>query len=414
MSAKRIVAICSTIFMLNLSADNVIKIPPKSAIPAETTISLNLESQIENLEQNADEIDEYTTKYFKKRVDYNNPFSSEAQDYQDSVLIERTRKAPKMPSIRGESNDKITKDTKSSSDSRKIRQGIAKISSDLDFNVNVPKAKSTQDSHQNPNDSQSIITASLTTPKPFSEPKTYKKVLDSHKPKVVIIIDDIASPKQISDIRVIQDAGLKLTPSIFPIAKSNTKMLDSVAKLDFFMVHLPLEALAYKDELDTISIGDSAESIEQKIAHIKQILPNTRYINNHTGSKFTERKDNMEALINALDLHNISFVDSRTTPNTAIPSIAEAQNRLILHRDIFIDNHLDAHSLATQIKEGVKIAKARGYAILIAHPHKETLNALKVAKNGVLREVDVIYLDELDYLLQKSHISQYAQVLKSP
>lgn len=398
----------SALFVANLMADNVINVPPKKiATNSQSTQIVAFTKEIESLEQNGKNIDEYTTKYFKKRVDYSLPFSSEAKDYADSVLIEREKKSSGAKlrynkNIASESKRESGESIRKSSESKR----------DLRQSSGDSKQKSKSDLSDSPN---ALTTASLTLPKPFSEPKkVYKKVLDSHKPKVVIIIDDIATPKQLSDIVAIQDAGLKLTPSIFPVAQSNAKMLESVANLDFFMVHLPLEALAYKDELDTISIYDSEDSIRRKIARIKQILPNTLYINNHTGSKFTERRANMEFLLSVLDSHNISFVDSRTTQNTALPDIAKAQNRLILYRDIFIDNALDSHSLNTQINEGVKIAKARGYAILIAHPHKETLNAIRTAKNGALREVDVIYLNELDFLLKKSNISQYAQVLKSP
>lgn len=404
----------SVFAFVNLMADNVIKIPPqKVATNTQSAQTLAFKKEIESLEQNGKNIDEYTTKYFKKRVDYSLPFSSEAKDYADSVLIERERKTEGAKlrynkniasEVKRESNKSMRQSSESKHNSRES-SGDSKQKSSVATKSDSPNAP-------NPN---ALTTASLSLPKPFSEPKkVYKKVLDSHKPKVVIIIDDIATPKQLSDIVAIQDAGLKLTPSIFPVAQGNTQMLERVANLEFFMVHLPLEALAYKDELDTISIYDSEDSIKRKIAQIKQTLPNTLYINNHTGSKFTERRANMEFLLSVLDSHNINFVDSRTTQNTTLPDIAKAQNRLILYRDIFIDNALDSHSLMTQINEGIKIAKARGYAILIAHPHKETLNAIRAAKNGALREVDVIYLNELDFLLKKSNITQYAQVLKSP
>lgn len=405
----------SVFAFVNLMADNVIKIPPqKVATNTQSAQTLAFNKEIESLEQNGKNIDEYTTKYFKKRVDYSLPFSSEAKDYADSVLIERERKTEGAKlrynkNIASEVKRESNKSTRQSSESKhNVREssGESKQKSSVSTKSDSPNA---------PSSPNALTTASLSLPKPFSEPKkVYKKVLDSHKPKVVIIIDDIATPKQLGDIVAIQDAGLKLTPSIFPVAQGNTQMLERVAHLEFFMVHLPLEALAYKDELDTISIYDSEDSIKRKIARIKQTLPNTLYINNHTGSKFTERRANMEFLLSVLDSHNINFVDSRTTQNTTLPDIAKAQNRLILYRDIFIDNALDSHSLNMQINEGIKIAKARGYAILIAHPHKETLNAIRAAKNGALREVDVIYLNELDFLLKKSNITQYAQVLKSP
>ena len=332
-----LVFLWAIIFASFLSADNVVdsavlqKSQNRTKNAESTKIAESKSAQIERLERNARRFNEYT-KYYTKR-NYEKPFSSEAQDYKDSV---------------------------EKSGAAATRQ----------------------------------------------KPKVYKKLLKTPKPKVVIIIDDIANTTQLG---ALQSIRLKLTPSIFPIAQSNAKMREAVAKLDFFMVHLPLEALTYHDEMDTIKLNDSAETITQKIAQIKQDMPKTRYINNHTGSKFTASKENMELLLRVLDLHNINFVDSRTTPNTALPNIAQEQNRLILSRDIFIDNALDSASLNTQINEGVKIAKERGYAILIAHPHKETLLALKRAKEGALREVDVIYLNELDSALKRANIKQYAK-----
>lgn len=232
----------------------------------------------------------------------------------------------------------------------------------------------------------------------------YQNALRDSKPKIVIIIDDILNIKQLNDIKSID---LKLTPSIFP--NNNINMINATNKLDFFMIHLPLEAKKYTDELDTIKIGDSIGRIRKKIQSIKSSMPSVKYINNHTGSKFTANKKSVETLLSVLDDNEIKFVDSRTTPDTKLNEIAKEQNRLILHRDIFIDNSLELNALNKQIAEGVKIAKKRGYAILIAHPHKETLHALKLAKDNIFKDVDVIYLNELDEILQNAKITQYTQ-----
>lgn len=361
-----LVFLWAIIFASFLSADNVVDsaVLQQSQNRAESSLdsakkgahstsrAQKNNDEITRLENNAKHFKAYTKRYQKRNYG-KNPFSSEWQDYKDSVLIDEG-------------------------------------------------AESSADSAKNGLDSANL--ADLL--KKRERPKVYKKLLTAPKPKVVIIIDDIANPAQLN---ALQSIGLKLTPSIFPVSESNAKMREAVAKLDFFMVHLPLEALTYHDEMETIKLNDSAETITQKIAQIKQNMPKTRYINNHTGSKFTANKENMELLLRVLDLHNINFVDSRTTPNTALPNIAQEQNRLILSRDIFIDNALDSASLNTQINEGIKIAKERGYAILIAHPHKETLLALKRAKEGALREVDVIYLNELDSALKRANIKQYAK-----
>ncbi len=233
-------------------------------------------------------------------------------------------------------------------------------------------------------------------------------ILQNKKPKIVIIIDDIANKKQLDKIISI---NMNLTPSIFPISPHDTAMIEAVNKLDFFMIHLPLEAKKYADELDTIKVNTNIDAIQSTINRIIQTTPKTKYINNHTGSKFTESKSDMEHLLKVLDMNNITFIDSRTTPNSVLNEIAKEQHRLILYRDIFIDNSLDRDSLNKQLEIGVEIAKTRGYAILIAHPHKETLAAIKQAKNNILSDVDIIYLNELDNILKNANISTYSQAI---
>ena len=64
-------------------------------------------------------------------------------------------------------------------------------------------------------------------------------------------------------------------------------------------------------------------------------------------------------------------------------------------RNIFLDNKEDSEYIKNQLKKAVKIARKRGYAIAIGHPHKITLTTLKNAKN-ILKNVQVVYIDELN------------------
>ncbi|HCO90539.1 MAG TPA: divergent polysaccharide deacetylase family protein, partial [Alphaproteobacteria bacterium] len=48
-----------------------------------------------------------------------------------------------------------------------------------------------------------------------------------------------------------------------------------------------------------------------------------------------------------------------------------------LERDVFIDNELVPDKIRLQLQRAEDIARARGSAILIGHPHKETLDVLR-------------------------------------
>ncbi len=123
----------------------------------------------------------------------------------------------------------------------------------------------------------------------------------SKKPKLAIIIDDMANASQVRGLKAL---NLKLNPSFFPPDKNHSETPKLALKFDFYMVHLPLAAINYnKPELDTLNPNDSKERIFKKIKQIKKDFKDLRYINNHTGSLFTSNEEAMRKLILTIYLH---------------------------------------------------------------------------------------------------------------
>jgi polysaccharide deacetylase 2 family uncharacterized protein YibQ len=226
----------------------------------------------------------------------------------------------------------------------------------------------------------------------LAEKKKLKQAIFFQKPKLAIIIDDIAFGYQ---IRKLKKVGLPLTLSFFPPSKIHPKTPQYAKKLPFYMIHLPMEAKNFfSTEEHTLTVNMSEREIEQYIRHLRNIFPKAKFINNHTGSRFTSDLNAMERLIGILRKYNFTFVDSRTTPETKMPQIAKELNITYLGRDIFLDNKQTVSYIKGQLKKAVKIAKKRGYAIAIGHPHPKTIEALKSSKN-ILKSVKVVYIGKL-------------------
>ena len=217
-------------------------------------------------------------------------------------------------------------------------------------------------------------------------------VSEKEKPKLVIIIDDVSSRSQLKRIRA---TGLKLTPSIFPpyrISPSNHKLAEG---LRHYMVHLPMESgRVFDKQTKTLMVTDTPERIEARVKELRRFFPEAQFVNNHTGSVFTSHYLAMERLYHALIREGFVFVDSRTIASTKVPQIAKKYAQRYLARDVFIDNIHTVDAIRKQLKHAVNIAKKRGYAIAIGHPHKVTLRALASA-GKILKEVEVVYIDEL-------------------
>ncbi len=219
-----------------------------------------------------------------------------------------------------------------------------------------------------------------------------KKVIYSGKPKLAIIIDDVAFSHQTNLIKKIP---FRVTPSFFPPTKRHPDTIALSKGFVFKMIHLPTEALSYgRAEPQTLKTVDSMDKIKTRIKTIKKLFPSIIYYNNHTGSKFTANYASMDNLIKVMRDEKLHFVDSRTTAQTKAPKISKKYGLKLYSRDIFIDNNIDKKLIKKQLLKAVAIAKKRGYAIAIGHPHKNTLNVLIGAKS-LLKDVDLVYLKDL-------------------
>ena len=212
------------------------------------------------------------------------------------------------------------------------------------------------------------------------------------KPKLVIIIDDVAFKYE---VKMIKSIPYKITPSFFPATTNHPNTPFYAKYFKDYMVHMPMEAFNFAHpEPKTLLISDSYKTIKKRIDIIKKEFPKAKFINNHTGSKFTSNLQAMNYLFIALKKDNLGFVDSKTTPLSKSFIVDKIHHIPLFSRDIFLDNEENPTYIRNQLKKAIKIAKKRGYAIAIGHPHKITLETIKNSKD-LLNQVDVITIDEL-------------------
>lgn len=236
----------------------------------------------------------------------------------------------------------------------------------------------------------------IITKEDVPEMKQYNRVMlsaEGAKPKLAIIIDDVSNRRQLNKI---QATGLKITPSIFPPSKRSMTSHNLAKGLAHYMIHLPMESgsAQFNTQTKTLITTFSKEQIEARVKELRVLFPTARYINNHTGSVFTDNYAAMQTLYTVLRKEGFVFVDSRTIASTKVPRITEEFGDAYVARDVFIDNEHHVSYIHRQLQKAVKMAKKRGYAIAIGHPHKMTMKALSSAAD-IFKDVELVYVDEL-------------------
>mgnify|MGYP003495033802 FL=1 len=222
---------------------------------------------------------------------------------------------------------------------------------------------------------------------------TYDKKI---KPKIAIVIDDVTTQAQKDKIL---SMGYKINMAFLPPTKTHPDSAKIAQSLSFHMIHFPMQASsAFKgEEINTLTINDSYETIEKRVKQLREWYPNAVYTNNHTGSVFTENEEAVDKLFRALKKYNFIFVDSRTSAKSVAKKYAKKYDMPYIVRNTFIDNDRDFKSIQNQLKKAIEIAKKQGYAIAIGHPHTVTLEVLKDSKS-LFREVEPIFINQLPYL----------------
>ena len=236
------------------------------------------------------------------------------------------------------------------------------------------------------------------TQKPQEQIKNEPKITiqDEPKPKkdaaLVIIIDDVTTKEQVEKIKSLEYI---VNLSFLPPTNIHPQSAKIAQNLNTQMIHLPMQATNFaNEEEETLKIEDNYETIEKKIASLKNLYPTAKFINNHTGSKFSENEEACDNLMKALAKYNFAFVDSKTSSKSVLCKSAKKYGVKCLERNIFLDNEQDETYIQTQLQKAIKLAQKNGFAIAIGHPHKETFEVLAKSKND-LNSLKTVYIDKL-------------------
>lgn len=144
------------------------------------------------------------------------------------------------------------------------------------------------------------------------------------------------------------------------------------------LLHLPMES--ENDEAPgpgVLTTGMASRELVYTLAYDLLAVPHAVGINNHMGSRLTEQPGAMRVLMQALhNRGNLFFVDSRTSGRSVAARLAAEHDVPVLARDVFLDNEPSEPAIRAQLAEALAIARRRGHAIAIGHPHPVTLAVL--------------------------------------
>ena len=198
---------------------------------------------------------------------------------------------------------------------------------------------------------------------------------------VAIIIDDMGSSVREAD--ELMAIKLPLTFSIIP-GLAHVKGVVEAAHVRGYqlMIHIPMEPRGYPQqrmERYGLLLSQSDEEIRKRLDGFLREVPYAKGANNHMGSRFTEDRGKMGTVLGYLKGKGLFFIDSKTTPLSVGNTLAREMGIENAGRNVFLDNVQDVEAIREQLEQLAEMARRKGGAIGICHPHKATIQALTAA-----------------------------------
>lgn len=216
--------------------------------------------------------------------------------------------------------------------------------------------------------------------------------LPTDKPIVSIVIDDLGY-----DIPAVERLLALRVPMTFAVLPGRPHS-DEAAALVIregreLILHQPMEALSQLqpawpggpamvpakpdpgEGAVSLSMGNAA--IEYAVMENLNHFTGLSGMNNHMGSAFTRDPVKMEAALRPLLARGYFFLDSRTVPDSVAYEAARRLGIRSVLRDVFLDHEQNVEAIRKQLNSLLALARQRGRALAIGHPHPETVQVLE-------------------------------------
>jgi polysaccharide deacetylase 2 family uncharacterized protein YibQ len=218
-------------------------------------------------------------------------------------------------------------------------------------------------------------------PKAEREPQWLRYAMPAPAPAgramVAIVIDDLGLDRKGAEAAIALDG--RVTLSFMSYAPDLARLTSAAHEAGHEMiVHVPMEPL--DGHIDSgprsLLVRFDRDEILQRLRWDLDRFTGYVGINNHMGSRFTSDPRGMTTVLDELRSRGLLFLDSRTAASSVGNKLAAQMGVPHAARDIFLDDTISVPAIDAQLGALEKLARKRGSAIAIGHPHPATIAAL--------------------------------------
>ncbi|MGH7014712.1 MAG: divergent polysaccharide deacetylase family protein [Stellaceae bacterium] len=144
------------------------------------------------------------------------------------------------------------------------------------------------------------------------------------------------------------------------------------------LLHVPMEPVSVTAAMGAYGL-DRNMSRDELVRRLRWDL--ARFdayvgVDNHMGTTFAADAPAMQVVMGELKRRGLLYLDARAMPTEPVALAARDFGVPYVTRDIFLDGEQAAVAVDARLAQLVRLARQRGSAIAVGHPHEATLAAL--------------------------------------
>lgn len=195
--------------------------------------------------------------------------------------------------------------------------------------------------------------------------------------RVALVIDDLG--RSVADVETFEDLGAPLTYAVLPFEDSTREVVAELRRRGAEIVlHLPMQGQG--------KVGPGRGALTAAMSEAELVaatraalvaVPGATGVNNHMGSALTADEPTMRTVLGVVAAEHLFFVDSRTSAATVAYRVAADLEIPVAERQVFLDDDLRPGAIRFEFARLLNLARERGSAVAIGHPHPATLAVLR-------------------------------------
>lgn len=220
---------------------------------------------------------------------------------------------------------------------------------------------------------------------------------------VALVIDDLG--RSVGDVSRLAALGVPVTYAVLPFESRTPEVADELRRLGAELIlHLPMEPSTGADPgPGALRRSMSPAELAGATRAALDAVPGAVGVNNHMGSSLSADRSSMDAVLREIGRRGLYFLDSRTSAESVGYRAARDLEIPAAERQVFLDPDPRAEAVRYQFRRLLDVARERGAAIAIGHPHAETLRVLE-EEVPLARELGYRFVP-VSYLLDRSSVA---------